>query len=69
MATLQERLDEAEAAYHSLMTGQSVVSVRDQNGESVTYSQVNAVKLSSYIAELKRQLGLNTCSGPMGVIF
>ena len=67
--TLQERLDEAEAAYHQLMIGRNVVNVRDQNGEQVTYSNANKNSLSNYIADLKRQLGITTNSGPMKVWF
>jgi hypothetical protein len=69
MATLQEQLDEAEAAYHSLVIGKAVVQLRDSNGEQVTYTQASRVALAAYIADLKRQLGLSTCSGPMRPMF
>jgi hypothetical protein len=56
--TPQERLQQAEDAYHRLMLGQSVVEVRDSNGESVRYTATNRNALSAYINELKRQLGV-----------
>ena len=54
---LQTRLDEAEAAYHNWMTGQSVVQFRDHNGEMVQYTTANAIRLAAYITQLKLQLG------------
>lgn len=51
-------LAEAEAAYHSLLTGQSVAEVRDHNGELVRYFAPQASRLKAYILELKRELGL-----------
>lgn len=55
---LQACLQEAETAYHQLVTGQSAVEFRDQNGELVRYTPASAVRLASYIQSLKRQLGL-----------
>lgn len=66
MATVQERLTQAEDAYHQLMLGQSARVVVDQNGERVEYTPANSTKLAAYITELKRQLGTVT-SGPMNV--
>lgn len=60
-------LQEAETAYHRLMTGQSAVEFRDSNGESVRYSAVSATKLMGYILSLKIQLGQPV--GPMRVRF
>ena len=54
--SLSEQLVEAEAAYHALMTGDAVVSVRDASGEMVTYRATNASRLKSYIADLKSQI-------------
>ena len=54
---LQTRLDEAEAAYHALMTGQAVAEFRDHNGETVRYTAANASRLLAYIQSLKMQLG------------
>lgn len=66
---LNVALQEAESAYHRLMTGQSAVEFRDSNGESVRYSAVSATKLQGYILSLKMQLGLPTNLGPMRVRF
>lgn len=64
--TLQERLDQAELAYHNLMIGGVAKVFVDQNGERVEYNAMSALRLASYINELKRQLGQIT-SGPMQV--
>ena len=61
-------LQEAEAAYHKLMTGQSVVEFRDQNGETIRYSAINAFRLQGYIADLRRQVGAGG-SAPMRAWF
>lgn len=63
--TLQQRLAEAETAYHRLMTGTSVQEVVDQNGERVRYTPVNVTRLAVYIAELKRQTSGVNDTGPM----
>lgn len=55
--TLTEKLADAEAKYHLLVTGQAARVVTDQNGESVTFTTANAARLAAYIADLKRQLG------------
>lgn len=68
MATKQELLAQAEEAYHKLMLGQTVVEVRDSNGETIRFNAANANKLATYINDLKRQLGQIT-SGPMQVVF
>jgi hypothetical protein len=66
MAVTQTHLDEAEAAYHALLTGKAVTRFRDQNGESVEYTQASRGQLAIYIEALKRQLGqLNVGLGPM----
>lgn len=54
--TLAEKLVQAEAAYHSLMIGESVREVVDQNGEKVTYTAANAARLAQYISDLKSQI-------------
>lgn len=69
MATLQERLDEAEAAYHALQLGQSAVEVRDSDGSSVRYTPTNVGRLLAYIQDLKSQLGIGDNTGPMRVVF
>lgn len=64
----QQMLDEAQAAYHSLMLGESVVEFRDQNGELVRRSRADASKLLNYINYLKKELGIaSACTGPMKV--
>lgn len=71
-AELMALLAEAKAAYHSLMTGQALVEIRDQNGEMVRYSQINRQALYSYIQELERKVcqpsGARS-SRPMGFFF
>lgn len=55
-STIAQLLSEAREAYHLLMTGRSVVMVKDQNGETVQYTQVNANKLQDYITSLEDKL-------------
>lgn len=71
MATidLTVALQEAETAYHRLVTGQSAVEFRDSNGESIRYSAISANQLKGYILSLKMQLGIHTGLGPMRVRF
>lgn len=57
-ALYQTRLTEAEAQYHALMTGTAVATLRDQNGESITYTIANVDKLGNYISYLKTTLGV-----------
>jgi hypothetical protein len=67
-AILEARLAEAEAAYHSLQTGNSARVVVDQNGERVEYTNANRSALKGYIQELKDQLAcVPTRSGPIKV--
>lgn len=66
--TLSERLADAEAKYHQLMTGTSVVEVTDQNGEKVVFSRASASNLAKYIQQLKDQLN-GTSRGPMRAWF
>lgn len=68
MATVADRLTEAESAYHDLMTGKAVVEVTDQNGEKVVFSRASATKLAQYIQSLKLQLKSGN-RGPMRVYF
>jgi predicted regulator of Ras-like GTPase activity (Roadblock/LC7/MglB family) len=68
--TLQQKLDQAEAAYHDLMIGQSARVVVDQNSERVEFTAANASKLLQYINELKAQLGtLSTSRQPLRPFF
>lgn len=59
-ATLQQRLDEAEQAYHELATGVRVVTVSSTSGKSMTFNQSKLGELGAYIASLKRQLGISS---------
>lgn len=68
--TTADRLAEAEAAYHALMTGQAVVEVTDQSGERVRFTTANASRLSIYIAQLKTEIaGTIQSRGPMRPMF
>ena len=66
-AVLQARLTDAETQYHLLMTGQTAKVFVDQNGERIEYQTATATRLSAYIMELKRQLGVGCASGPLNV--
>lgn len=68
MATLTQRLKEAEDAYHNLQTGQSAVEVRDANGSMVRYTAANTARLKAYIEDLKVQLGQKPARGPMWLV-
>jgi hypothetical protein len=73
MATLTERLVEAEKAQHDLLTGQTVVRCRDADGSEVQYSLANRFALDAYIRQLKAEIaatpGAPSCLGPMRLIF
>lgn len=56
MATLAERLTEAEKAWHDLMTGQALVAVYDSNGERDEFRPANRDALRLYILDLKSQI-------------
>lgn len=64
MATLQERLEAAETAYHKLMLGELARVYVDSNGERVEYTATNASKLARYIEELKAQIA-GAYAGPL----
>lgn len=55
MATLAERLAEAETALHRLQTGAALVTVRSQAGEYVQYRPADLDRLAAYVADLRRQ--------------
>ena len=70
MATAAQRLVEAEAALHAILTGRGVQRVQDSNGESVTYTTANVGRLRAYIAELKAEIaGTTPMSGPIRPMF
>ncbi len=58
--TLQDRIADAKAALHDLMTGRRVRVVVDQNGERVEYSAATRADLSAYIAMLEAELSAGT---------
>ena len=74
MATLQEKLDDAEAAYHELSCGRSARVIVDRDGQRVEFSAANRTGLYAYIQSLKAQLAAATRAtptdySPMGVVF
>lgn len=69
MATVQDQLAEAQAAYHDLLLGKAVARCRDANGEEIQFAQANRSALSAYIASLQAQIGNGGCTGPMRPFF
>lgn len=70
LLTPQQRLAEAQTALHALLTGTSVVEVRDSTGESVRFTQVNSARLQAYIRDLQAEIaGLSPAVRPMRPIF
>lgn len=67
--TTAEKLVEAQAAYHRLMTSQQPVEIRDSNGESIRYTIANASRLKAYIAELKNEIAGTVKAGPFRPVF
>lgn len=67
MATVAERLAEAEEAYHDLLRGQSVRAITDQNGERVEYNRADLNRLAAYIENLRNQASNTPTSGPLSV--
>lgn len=64
--TTEEKLAEAEQAYHDFVTGQHVVRCT-VNGRVVEFSQSNIDVLRRYISDLKAQVGRSNRRGPAGV--
>lgn len=63
-----QRLIEAKAALHAILTGRGIQSIRDSNGESITYSTANVTRLRAYIAELEAEIAgptLGYTGGPI----
>lgn len=68
--TTAQRLAEAKEALHAILTGQAVVRVQDQSGESITYSPANVNRLRAYIRELEAELaGTVVPTGPIRPMF
>lgn len=66
--TLDEKIADAQAKQHSLLTGTLARVFVDQNGERIEYNAANAPRLAAYIADLIRQKSGGS-SAPMGVFF
>jgi len=58
VTTYTQYLADAVQAKHKLLTGTKAASVRDQNGELVTFMATNINALNDYIRELQDALGL-----------
>lgn len=64
--TLEQKLADAEAQYHLLITGQQAKVFVDSNGERLEYTSGNRADLAKYIESLKTQIGGSVrTSGPM----
>lgn len=73
-APKKAKLDEAESAYHDLMTGRAVRVLVDQNGERVEYQTSNRGALATYIEGLRRELAdcegrRHSSNGPLRFFF
>ncbi|UTV28990.1 phage head-tail joining protein [Photobacterium atrarenae] len=68
--SLQERLSEAEHAYHQIQTGTMAVSIQ-KGDRRVEYNRANVHELRAYIDDLKAQLGITNVRRrrPAGVGF
>jgi len=74
MATLAERLVEAEQALHDLQIGRAVARVRDANGEEITYSIATRSALAAYVQSLRQLIadeaaGTGPITGPLRPFF
>lgn len=72
--TTEQKLQEAEQAYHALVTGTLARVIVDRNGERVEFTAANRQGLATYITELKMALGLLTpasvpTNGPAQFLF
>lgn len=66
MATINQ-LNEARDAYHKLLTGKSVVTLK-RDGKEVSYTPADRLTLQKYIDDLERGLGQTSRrAGPAGV--
>ena len=71
---VKARLQEARAAYHSLLTGTMARVVVDQNGERVEFTAARKSDLYAYIQELQSQVPCDSSlvqnlSSPAGFLF
>jgi hypothetical protein len=56
LITLAEKLVDAEAKLHQLLTGSAPRVVVDQNGERVEFNTANSGQLKAYVGELKSKI-------------
>lgn len=66
--TLAEKLADAEAQYHLLVSGQQARVFVDQNGERVEFTAANRGDLMKYISTLKNQIAGRGPAGPMRIM-
>lgn len=57
MATTQQKLDDALAAYHKLQTGSMPRVVVDVDGSRIEFTTANTSRLNAYILQLQGELG------------
>ncbi len=74
IATCQQRLEQAQDAYHALLTGGQARQVIDSNGDQVQFTAANQASLVTYIQQLQALCGDCTSvtrrhAGPIGFIF
>ncbi len=65
--TDQEKLDDAKAQLHLLLTGQQARVFVDQNGERIEYTAANRAALQRYVHQLETQIASKR-PGPMQVL-
>ena len=56
LIVLKARLTQAQDALHQLYIGKAVVTVRDSNGEMITYQNASIGELAAYVQSLERQV-------------
>lgn len=66
--TLAEKIAEAEAALHKLMTGALAVEV-DTGEYRVRFTQADMAKLEAYISRLKTESAGAPVRGAIGIVF
>ncbi|MFA6020864.1 MAG: gpW family head-tail joining protein [Rhodospirillales bacterium] len=61
LETLQAWLADAEAAYQAISLGKKAETI-EVDGKRITYSKVDVLQLSAYIARLKREIAAGSAS-------
>jgi cell division septal protein FtsQ len=72
LETLQQRLVDAETAYHQLMMGDREVEVTFSDGRKVKLGETDAVALKRYIDQLRTEIvaaRVPHARGPVGFLF